>query len=664
MLRKFIQCFWVLICAYFFNNSLSGSTRVYANNNTFVHLIFNKVSFEIGEEVRLTINLENFSNLCDTRIMIKCDEQIMVPLNKNGTYGQLTNSSIYEQTLVNDYVNHTYLRFQLIKENLNNGYYSGYKNNIGEFYFEARSKITNVYDYFMEGSFTEISTGINVMLFDINNQVINTNLLYSEKIKVKWDQEKYVIEVFDEIPVFLNDIVITNRNMGDFELIIEDNINNQIIGTQIVNVAIIDKTNSDYCLLSKVVEVKDLTAPKINGESSIMIDSNLLPQFKARSQITVTDNYDAMSQVRIEYYTHDEKGLIDEEAFINYLTTNMSGFITYVATDASGNASPQFIMMVNIKDTSPPNINELTEIIIKDQEVPIFNFSDYIELTDAYDNFPQLVFNAYVGNEEVEDYHEYLKQGIPLKITYFGIDNQLNITPTYHVLVRVLDTTSPIIENVQDLIINDVEVMHYPYEEKVKISDNIDINPLLVMKYYVLEENQKTELVKEEWLKKIVRGHVGWIEYYGVDQSKNHSQIINQSITVNDTTSPNIKIHNIKDHNKYIVFDSIAYDIIDNFDGQLDTNVTLNGIVYNGETVNTPGDYEFKIHAVDSSGNENTEIIHFTIIENNVIGCGNDIECYVNNYLEVVIIVAIIMITIITIFILKLFKLKRRKRKV
>lgn len=663
MLKKLSPLFCVFLCLYILGSSIRKSPKISANNNTNIHLIFNKVSFEIGEEVRLTINLENFSNLCDTRIMIKCNEQVMLPLNKNGKYGQLTSSSIYDQTLLNDYVNNTYLRFQLIKENLNNGYYSGYKNNIGEFYFEARSKITNIYDYFINGSFNELTTGINIMLFDINNQIITTNLLYSEKIKIQWELEKYVIEVFDEVPVFLNDITITNRNMGDYELIIEDNINNQIIGTQIVNVAIIDKTNADYCLLSKVVEVKDLTAPKLVGKNEIIIDSSLLHQFTAAAHIMITDNYDVTPQLNINYYTKDETTLSDEDDFISYLTTNMQGFITFSGSDASNNISPLFTMVVNIKDTTPPKINEITEITIKDLDVQTFNFPSYLELTDSYDDYPQLVFNAYIGNEEVGDYLECLVKGQTLTIAYFGIDNQLNATPTFKVQIKVLDTTCPVVENVQDFVINDVEVMHFPYEQRVTINDNIDQNPLLVKKYYIAVENQKQELTREEWLQKLVRGNKGWIEYYGVDQSKNHSAIITQAIVVKDTTSPNIKIHNIKEHNKYIVFETIAYDIIDNFDGKIETNVTLNGIVYNGEKINIPGNYEFSVYAIDASGNESTTTIHFTIIENNVIGCGNDIECYVNNYLEVVIIVAIIMITIITIFILKLFKMKKRKVK-
>ena len=86
---------------------------------------------------------------------------------KNERYGQMTNNSIYESPIINEYVLGGYLRFQLHKDNLSEGYYSGYKNNVGEFYFETRKKITNIYDYFRNGNFESLTTGINVSLYDI-----------------------------------------------------------------------------------------------------------------------------------------------------------------------------------------------------------------------------------------------------------------------------------------------------------------------------------------------------------------------------------------------------------------------------------------------------------------------------------------------------------------
>ena len=63
------------------------------------------------------------------------------------------------------------------------------------FCFETKERIANIYEYFKEGSFEELSTGINVTLYDIFNQEISTKIIYSEKIKINWDKEKYIINI-------------------------------------------------------------------------------------------------------------------------------------------------------------------------------------------------------------------------------------------------------------------------------------------------------------------------------------------------------------------------------------------------------------------------------------------------------------------------------------
>jgi hypothetical protein len=38
--------------------------------------------------------------------------------------------------------------------------------------------------------------------------------------------------------------------------------------------------------------------------------------------------------------------------------------------------------------------------------------------------------------------------------------------------------------------------------------------------------------------------------------------------------------------------------------------------------------------------------LEFEIIEDNLIGCGSDFKCYINNYLEIVIIVGVLLLIV------------------
>ena len=105
------------------------------------------------------------------------------------------------------------------------------------------------------------------------------------------------------------------------------------------------------------------------------------------------------------------------------------------------------------------------------------------------------------------------------------------------------------------------------------------------------------------------------------------------------------------------------YEVIDNFDGNIEIFTTLNDVIYDGDLVNKPGDYTFKVIAKDSSGNESTKIIEFKIIDNDVISCGDDVECYVDNYLQVVCIVGVLMVLILAMLGWKLIIMVNKKKK-
>ena len=60
MNKKIIKLLTIVVLIFL---SLLYRKNVYASSTTKVHLIFNKISYDAGEEIKLTIKLENFSKL-------------------------------------------------------------------------------------------------------------------------------------------------------------------------------------------------------------------------------------------------------------------------------------------------------------------------------------------------------------------------------------------------------------------------------------------------------------------------------------------------------------------------------------------------------------------------------------------------------------------------
>ena len=128
-----------------------------------------------------------------------------------------------------------------------------------------------------------------------------------------------------------------------------------------------------------------------------------------------------------------------------------------------------------------------------------------------------------------------------------------------------------------------------------------------------------------------------------------------------DTTKPTINIKNIKEGEKYVNLEKIEYEITDNFDGYIAT-ILLDDKPYQDEKVMI-GNHIFVIKVCDSSGNENDIRINFTVIEDNIIGCGDDASCYVNNYLEIVIIVSALLLFVVVLIVVRIFLMKTKNKK-
>lgn len=628
----------------------------FASSNANLYLVFDKTTYNVGDIVNININLDQFASLSEVKLQIKIKEEYFEPVMVDNKYFYFSASSVFTNDVINDYVDHTYLRLRLIKdENISEGYFSSYKNNICNLQLKVKRPIDDIYNYFTIDNYDNM--GISVYLFDVKDQIINYNLYHREKIKVNWQVESYELNVYSEVPDFKKDIQILNREIGEYEYLIEKQIDTMIIGLKTVHIGIYDKKAADYIVLSKAVSVVDKMAPIITYPSNITIEDNLIMTIDYFDYIDVSDNYDTYLDTTIKYYDEELKEVQDLESFRTYLSSNQKGYLKFIAKDTSKNETSTEFIEINVIDTLAPLINEIDKLVINDTEVDHFDLLSNFIVSDNYDRHPEVVFDFGECNQYAyEELKEVLKTGTNIHFSYFAIDESMNKTAVFQAVIEVIDTIKPSVK-VSDVTVDDVDYNSNDFEQLVIISDNFKYPCRLEKKYYINDVLVNQEQFDEAML----RGQKGYIVYVGIDTFDNRSEEVRQNINVIDTIVPQIIVKNIQNGQKYIKIDKIEYEIVENFDNY-ELIVLLDDKEYLGGKVEI-GKHELYIKVKDAIGHERSLSLDFEVIEDNIIGCKGDASCYVNNYLEVVIIVSALLIFVIIMIIVRIV-IKKKKQKI
>lgn len=628
----------------------------FASSNANLYLVFDKTTYNVGDIVNININLDQFASLSEVKLQIKIKEEYFEPVMVDNKYFYFSASSVFTNDVINDYVDHTYLRLRLIKdENISEGYFSSYKNNICNLQLKVKRPIDDIYNYFTIDNYDNM--GISVYLFDVKDQIINYNLYHREKIKVNWQVESYELNVYSEVPDFKKDIQILNREIGEYEYLIEKQIDTMIIGLKTVHIGIYDKKAADYIVLSKAVSVVDKMAPIITYPSNIIIEDNLIMTIDYFDYIDVSDNYDTYLDTTIKYYDEELKEVQDLESFRTYLSSNQKGYLKFIAKDTSKNETSTEFIEINVIDTLAPLINEIDKLVINDTEVDHFDLLSNFIVSDNYDHHPEVVFDFGEYNQYAyEELKEALKTGTNIHFSYFAIDESMNKTAVFQAVIEVIDTIKPSVK-VSDVTVDDVDYNSNDFEQLVIISDNFKYPCRLEKKYYINDVLVNQEQFDEAML----RGQKGYIVYVGIDTFDNRSEEVRQNINVIDTIVPQIIVKNIQNGQKYIKMDKIEYEIVENFDNY-ELIVLLDDKEYLGGKVEI-GKHELYIKVKDAIGHERSLSLDFEVIEDNIIGCKGDASCYVNNYLEVVIIVSALLIFVIIMIIVRIV-IKKKKQKI
>lgn len=637
--------------------SFVQTTKAKASTNANFYMVFDKIAYQPNEIATITFNLDQFASLSQVKLQIRFQEDYFEPVQVDNQYFYFSSYAIFNNDVINEYLDENVLMLMLIKdEKLPDGYFSSYKSNICNIKFKIKQPISNIYQYFTDQNY--YNGGISLYLFDTSDQIIDYNLIQEEKIKIDWSKDNYEINVFDPLPNFKEDIKVANRQPNEYEYLVEKTVDTNVIGTKTIHVGIYDKKTADYVVLSKVIKIVDLIAPKITASTTITINDSEIATIDYFRFVNVTDNYDQEIAINIKYYDKDLTELDNLVDFNQYLQHSQLGYLQYLATDKSDNLAYTELISVNVIDTTAPKINSLDKIVLKDIEVDDLVLLNQFTLTDNYDENPRLVFDfKNYNNDSFEQIKEELKKGIKIAFAYFAIDESMNQTPTYEAYFEIIDTICPTIM-VSDVTINDTKYSTTNFLENLIVEDNF-LTPCQIIKQYFIDEVEVLDQIAFD--ASMIVGKKGYIKYKAIDSYGNQSEEVIQNIKVIDTTKPIIKVKNIANNQKYINVDKIEYEIIENFLGY-ETIIKLDNQDYDGKAIKV-GKHQLYLYVRDTSGHDASVTIDFEVIEDNIIGCGNDFGCYINNYLEVVIITSALLCFIIIMIIVKII-LKKRKSKI
>ena len=643
-----------------FISILSMYTLVIVNNhyvdalstdNINVYFIVSENKLEKKDELVVNINIDNFDDVDEIKIGINITNNIC-PVIMNDGYYELSDNSVFTNVLINTLDEEKILKLHVCKETSEA---LSYQNNIATLKFTCLDNVTDAISLFKDN--------ITLYLFDKENKLLNYDLSFSEKLDASWNILMNELEVNSIVPDYTKSFIVNNRDERDYELIIKQNIDSSVLGMQAITIIVIDKVNKDYLIYNKAINVVDKTIPDITYPDTLTIKDEEINNLLLEKYISINDNYDLKPRIEITYLNSSLEKIETLDEFKKYLKTSKQAYLSFYGIDSSSNTTENIEIEVIITDTTSPVILEKFKdtISINDDVIDNFKIEDYFEISDNYDLSPRFIYTFKNLNkeEDVTNIIEALKEGDIIEIEYYGIDDVGNETKKKKTLIKINDITSPIINGLEEITLKDYEVNVNNIIKTIIYSDNLDKKPSLIIEYYTNEE----KVNEYQFIENAKKGYSSKVVYKVIDESGNESDQLFQKVTVIDTTAPIISVNHIKNGGKYLKLESIEYEVSDNFNSDIEVYVKLNGSLYENTLISEVGKYKLEIIAKDASGNETIKQMEFFIIENNINGCMGDVDCYIDNYTNVIIATSIMMVGIVVVIIIKVVKSKKKKKK-
>lgn len=615
-------------------------------SDTVVNVIYNNRQIKKDQELTLRFTLLAFYDLYQADIVIKYDNSKLKPVETNGQCFVFSENRIFGQAgsgdimAINNVVDEKYCRLTYFKgKQIDTGYTCGLFSHLGTVSFTALTEIEDVEDVISLDFFDASALGLRFGFyrpFASGGETIPFWVNVVEEIKITWPKETYKMEVFDDLPNFLSDVQVLNRDSGEFHLqVLAQDINPNHIGIQIIKLQVTDFLTEEVCFLAKPLEVIDSKPPEIIVPASITVFDNQL-SWENLMVAQVIDNYDSQVNPIPKYFQEDGTQIDTWENFLLFLAHNPTGKIVFGAYDSSGNKAIDKETVITVIDKSPPFVNCAEELYLEDWALADFDFYTWVEVKDAYDPSPNL---ALIGINQLgiqlEDYKAILQEEKSVIVRFFAFDKEMNQTPSYDVRIVLVDTTAPSLhcEPVWELV--DPALETFDFRDGFVVTDAFDQNPQIKLQYF-LDENYSEEVGKEEFIKGLKNNLCGYLLCRATDYSGNQSAPVQQKIIIKDTVAPKIFVDGVEDQKKYLLIKKINYSVTDNLDDFPVVEIYLNGEEYDGSALTEIKDYQLLVIATDQSGNESRVRINFSVIEDTLIGCGGDVECYLDNYRLVV----------------------------
>lgn len=636
-MKKLILLLFVFVAIIFSNQK----KLVFADEKTDVYIVYEQKQYQKGEIINISVEIKAFANLFETILRYNYDETLLEVVAQDEGYFYLNNHSIFSKFIVNKKFNQNVLYAEMLKETLDEGFYSSYKNNLCKISFKAIKSIDDI---------TNCFANFQIYLFDNHHQIINHQIKYQEKMKTKWNIQEMILEVGSTMPNIKELLIVMNRNEDEYLIFLEEELDLTIVSEQILQIGLYDLITGYYQTYTKIIKIKDLTKPIVSGDSEIIIDDVALTEYDFKTKINVNDNYDLSPQIFVCYFD-DEHEITYSEAINKIISTRMLR-VGYYAVDSSSNQSDYFYVNYFLNDTTKPEIIGNEIINIKDVELESFDIMSCFQVTDNLDLNPKIVITIYdmLGNP-VNQLSDGLNYDTPCQVVVFGIDQDGNQSSDFTATINLIDTISPVITGQSITTINDYQIDDLDFTTLVEVTDQ-DPRPIIIVCKFNEEENLNIEDFKS-YLK---TGHSGVIEYQTFDYSNNMSYFKMQ-INVVDTTKPHISV-NIEDGGLYKTLDAIEWNVTDNFNQELTVNVYIDNRPYDASLL-TDGKHCLFIEAIDAAGNVsnlnyNFVISNATFVENVVNG---NIKLKTSTYL--IIISSMMLIIIIVKIIINRFKKRK-----
>lgn len=578
--------------------------NVSANNPLDLCIVYEQEHYEKGDHIKLSFDLPKFSNLFSVIIRLEYNSEIVIPIEENNEYYKLNNHSIFNEFVVNKKINDNTLYAELMKNDVLDGYYSSYRNNLCVLEFNALSHIDDVKEIFDEEK-------IQIFLFDINHNLIDYNIKYVKSIEAGFKCDQYEVNVFSEELLLENIFIVNNRTPSEFLILEEKNIDYTSLGAQIYQIGVFDKITGKYQTYSTIINVVDKISPVIEGEKEVDILDTELDHIDFSNYIKVNDNYDKEVALKLNYYNKEEQ--LIEIDYKTQILREMSLIVGFTAIDSSFNESTEYFIEFKLIDTTPPEVT-VSDIKITDKELLEYDILSDILVEDNLDISPKLILSFYNCDDElIDDYKKFLTVNHNCYLEINAVDNNFNQSTKQKVTIILVDTISPVLSYNELTYINDVDLNDCFLENLIDVSDNDERN--CKISYEIFYED--SAITKEELIAYLLENKTCNIKYFVYDNSLNYSECI-INVKIKDTTPPVIKV-NVEQDKIYKELNNIECNVTDNLSSNVNYEIYLNDNLYSGEKLNE-GKYNLIVYAKDESGNEAKLECSFVISNKGMIG--------------------------------------------